>query len=290
MSVSFVVFPIWLHILCSLPLRRVACSVDGDTAHSWLWAPLNSACVVRAVHHRFVSTISSLRTKDEMIAECICRMPCQCRANDSRMHLHQHACRMPCLSNLHSCAVCSSDAKSSIEVSRILVWPELSILSVMWWRHVISKYWCRFGINCNLDWKSLEKILISFYESLLLANALRTRVVSVRSIDWFWDPIFRTNWDVRDVESFRGFWDLTEVCEQSWYKVLTYALVNPTFKTSLLPHLHCSKVARWCLQYIQNILYENKGCYIGDLASTALLLGHKSPLFKHCRDMGKWSE
>ena len=38
--------------------------------------------------------------------------------------------------------------------------------------------------------------------------------------------------------SFRGavksFWDLTEVSEQSWYKVLTYELVNPTVKTSLL--------------------------------------------------------
>ena len=38
--------------------------------------------------------------------------------------------------------------------------------------------------------------------------------------------------------SFRGiftsFWDLTEVSEQSWYKVLTYELVNPTFKISLI--------------------------------------------------------
>ena len=29
-------------------------------------------------------------------------------------------------------------------------------------------------------------------------------------------------------------WDLTEVSEQSWYKVLTYELVNPTLKISLL--------------------------------------------------------
>ena len=38
--------------------------------------------------------------------------------------------------------------------------------------------------------------------------------------------------------SFRGtlesFWDLTEVRAQSWYKVRSYELVNPTFKISLL--------------------------------------------------------
>ena len=33
--------------------------------------------------------------------------------------------------------------------------------------------------------------------------------------------------------TFESFWDLTEVSEQSWYKVLTYELVNPTFKLSL---------------------------------------------------------
>jgi len=30
--------------------------------------------------------------------------------------------------------------------------------------------------------------------------------------------------------TFKSFWDLTEVSKQSWYKVLTYKLVNPTFK------------------------------------------------------------
>ena len=34
--------------------------------------------------------------------------------------------------------------------------------------------------------------------------------------------------------TFKSFWDLTEVSEQSWYKVLTYELVNPTLKVSLL--------------------------------------------------------
>jgi len=34
--------------------------------------------------------------------------------------------------------------------------------------------------------------------------------------------------------TFKSFWDLTEVSEQSWYKVLTDELVNPTFKISLL--------------------------------------------------------
>jgi len=34
--------------------------------------------------------------------------------------------------------------------------------------------------------------------------------------------------------TFKSFCDLTEVSEQSWYKVLTYELVHPTFKISLL--------------------------------------------------------
>jgi len=38
--------------------------------------------------------------------------------------------------------------------------------------------------------------------------------------------------------SFRGtlqsFCDLTEVSAQSWYKVRTYDIVNPTFKISIL--------------------------------------------------------
>ena len=34
--------------------------------------------------------------------------------------------------------------------------------------------------------------------------------------------------------TFKSFWYLAEVSEQSWYKVLTYELVKPTFKISLL--------------------------------------------------------
>jgi len=34
--------------------------------------------------------------------------------------------------------------------------------------------------------------------------------------------------------TFKSFWDLTEVSEQSRHKVLTYELVNPTLKISLL--------------------------------------------------------
>ena len=33
--------------------------------------------------------------------------------------------------------------------------------------------------------------------------------------------------------TFQSFWDLTEVSAQSWYKVRTYDLINPTFKISL---------------------------------------------------------
>jgi len=33
--------------------------------------------------------------------------------------------------------------------------------------------------------------------------------------------------------TFESFWDRTEVSEQSWCKVLTYELVNPTFEISL---------------------------------------------------------
>jgi len=45
--------------------------------------------------------------------------------------------------------------------------------------------------------------------------------------------------------NFRGtytsFWDLTEVSKQSWYKVLTDELVNPTFKISLYVHTLCEE-------------------------------------------------
>jgi len=34
--------------------------------------------------------------------------------------------------------------------------------------------------------------------------------------------------------TFKSFWDLTQVSEQSWYKMLTYEFVNPTFKISLM--------------------------------------------------------
>ena len=34
--------------------------------------------------------------------------------------------------------------------------------------------------------------------------------------------------------TFQSFWDLSEVSAQSWYKVRTYDLVNPTFKISLI--------------------------------------------------------
>ena len=34
--------------------------------------------------------------------------------------------------------------------------------------------------------------------------------------------------------TFKSFWDLTEVGEQSWYKVLSHKIVYPTFKISLL--------------------------------------------------------
>ena len=33
--------------------------------------------------------------------------------------------------------------------------------------------------------------------------------------------------------TFKSFWNLTEVSAQSWYKVHTYNLVNPTLKISL---------------------------------------------------------
>jgi len=49
--------------------------------------------------------------------------------------------------------------------------------------------------------------------------------------------MFVTSISIR--RTFKSFWDLTEVSEQSWYKleVLTYELVNPTFKISLIPKL-----------------------------------------------------
>ena len=49
--------------------------------------------------------------------------------------------------------------------------------------------------------------------------------------------------------TFKSFWDLTEVSAQSWYKVRTYTLVNPTFKISLLQQertqVVCSNKEAW---------------------------------------------
>ena len=74
-----------------------------------------------------------------------------------------------------------------------------------------------------------------------------TVILCINWIDWFWFPIFRSNWDVRDdhqlcvlspgtiksmIEQSQS--RLNFISAQSWYKVpRTYELVNPTFKTSL---------------------------------------------------------
>jgi len=65
-------------------------------------------------------------------------------------------------------------------------------------------------------------------------------------IDWFWFPIFRTNWDVRDDHKIFVFSpgtvkSMTErsqsmlkfIREQFWRKLLPYELVNPTIKIIL---------------------------------------------------------
>ena len=62
--------------------------------------------------------------------------------------------------------------------------------------------------------------------------------VNEPSIDWFWELIFRTNWDVRAVDKLS--WDLAIVLgprwgsAQSWNKVRAFDWINPTFKISLL--------------------------------------------------------
>jgi len=38
--------------------------------------------------------------------------------------------------------------------------------------------------------------------------------------------------------TFKSFWDLTEVSAQSWYKMRTYHLVNPTFISLIHPPTH----------------------------------------------------
>ena len=65
----------------------------------------------------------------------------------------------------------------------------------------------------------------SLHEPVLWTSSFQLR--GHFSIDWFWDLIFRTNWDVRDVDK------LSVGNAQSWYKVRTYDLVNPNFKISL---------------------------------------------------------
>ena len=63
-------------------------------------------------------------------------------------------------------------------------------------------------------------------------------------IDWFWDPIFHTDWDVRDVDklspgTFKSKTErsqsMLQTGEHFWSKLLTqaYHLVDPTFKISL---------------------------------------------------------
>jgi len=48
--------------------------------------------------------------------------------------------------------------------------------------------------------------------------------------------------------TFKSFWDLSEVSEQSWYKVLTDELVNP--KISLSSVLPCVAVCYSVLPYV----------------------------------------
>ena len=52
--------------------------------------------------------------------------------------------------------------------------------------------------------------------------------------------------------TFKSFWHFTEVSEQSWYKVLTYELVNPTFKISLL------RVSRFDMMRLGGLLTQSR--------------------------------
>jgi len=78
-----------------------------------------------------------------------------------------------------------------------------------------------------------------------LPNCIRLFLQSNR--DWFWFPIFRPNWYVRDVHkqfvlspgtvksmTKRSHSRLKFIWQQFWYKLLPYEFVNPTIKMSLL--------------------------------------------------------
>jgi len=58
--------------------------------------------------------------------------------------------------------------------------------------------------------------------------------------------------------TFKSFCDLTEVDEQSWYKVLTYELVNPTFKISPLKTHNESLTDKNCAHTATNKSLETK--------------------------------
>ena len=72
-------------------------------------------------------------------------------------------------------------------------------------------------------------------------------------MDWFCDLIFRTN---RQFVRLRKHFALTEVRAQSWYKVCSYELVNPTFKISLL----------WKGYHVRKG-YNNASCRVGYLSN-----------------------
>jgi len=114
-------------------------------------------------------------------------------------------------------------------------------------------------------------------------NALHTSLHSASlTIHWFWVPIFRTNCDVRDDHKLSVFSPgtvksmiersqsrLKFISAQSWYKVRTCELVNPTFKISLLctPWLRHDSIAErvFDMEYIPASLKWNAIYYSASL-------------------------
>ena len=70
--------------------------------------------------------------------------------------------------------------------------------------------------------------------------------------------------------TFKSSWDLIEVSEQSWYKVLTYELVNPTFKISPLKMHNESDTDKNCAHTATNKSLETKymSCSIAQTPNT----------------------
>jgi len=77
------------------------------------------------------------------------------------------------------------------------------------------------------------------------------------ALDWFWDPIFRTDWDVRDVDSFRvtfkSFWDLTGKSALLVQSALLW-ISQPDFQNQSIAIRCYVCIKKWLIENLENLL------------------------------------